>query len=148
MNKIKTEIKNLLGKNEMSIYDLGKFLGCLGEFLKNSEFSPIKSANEAIGDVERIVNIIKEMIAKLITLQDEVEKAESALLQRLDKGYANITKKQYEIKKKIEELKPLPEIHISYEMKELIEVVEKFRHFDKEAWQKVVDLAEALKAHA
>jgi glycyl-tRNA synthetase beta subunit len=140
----KTEIKNVLNKNEMSMYEVGQFLRYISDFLKDTEFSPVKSANEAIGDAERVVNTIKGMIAKLIVLQDEIESAENALVERLNRTYENVTRKQHEIKKKLEELKPLS-IRIPCNMKDLFEIVNRFQHLDEKAWQKVVDLAGALK---
>jgi hypothetical protein len=123
----KTEIKDILNKNEMSMDDIGQFLKHISDFLEDTDFSLVKPASLAVGDAERIIDAVKAMVARLIALQDEIESAENVLLERLDKTYENVTKKQHEIQKKLEDIEPLS-IRVSCNMKDRFE----FQHLDKE----------------
>lgn len=74
----KTKITDMLSKEQMSVYDVGKFLKQTGEFFQDMDLSPMRILDKATTDTEKIVDTIKRAVQRIVNMQDELNEARVA----------------------------------------------------------------------
>jgi len=138
-------IVDILGKKELSVYDVGTLLGYAGELAKKLPDSILLATETAQLDAQSLVGAAEEAIAWQKKFLAKLEVAEEELYKRYDDLYKQTIKKRREIADKLNDLEPIPDLKIPYNIKDLCDIADRFGNISDEAWDRVCQLAKALK---
>ena len=141
---IETKLRGLLGEHKLTVHDVGTMLRYIAELMDKVPRSVIQNVEYGLEDADRVVDKMKELGRRLMTLAEEVDVAEQKLLEKYEETYANIIKKRGEIERRLKELPPLPQISFPYNIKEFIDIVERVERMTPEQFDRLKDLCHAM----
>lgn len=98
-----------------------------------------------VEDVARAREDLAKLQAEIKRLETDYAAWEAALAARYDALYKAIIKRRDELAKQIAAIPEIPAIHVPYALTEIVTVAERFSRLTPKEWQKVVDLAVAMR---
>ena len=142
MDKVK--IKNILDKNELTIYDCGSLFREIGTALQGFKDSIILNADYATQDAEGLIENAKKILASLDSWIDRIKAKSNEITEKSEETVAEIRKAHQKIRETIDRMEWPKEFKTPYGLMEFLEVAERCRSLDDFAWSRLVELAKAL----
>ena len=142
----KTKIIDILKQNEMTVYDIGTLFEYMAKLFKEFERAIVLNAEYAIEDSEGLIAKAKEMLSSVDTWIARVDEKSQKITRESERLMNDIFIQHKKFKKKMDELPVFEkEVFVPYGLKAIIDLAEQCGNLNDNAWQKVIELAKALK---
>lgn len=130
-------------EKRMSQYELGKALEELAKFLNELPLCVIRNVEFQEDEAyTRIDNLIKNINARLLKLQESINLSEQSIYDAGEEHYRKTRDAVTSLNKRLAELPEIKDApRIPYNVKELVDTAERLSHLTPEQWQRVLDLA-------
>ena len=142
---METRIKNILGKEDVSYHEAGELLRAAAAALQSVPNAAVRSVQVAYEDALSVIKATKSILATQDEIMEKIDAAEGKICDRYDQIYKDVSKKRYDIQDKLKTLDPLPDIHIPFNMKELVDICDRLKELPPVAFERFIELAKALK---
>jgi hypothetical protein len=142
----RTKIKNILDKNEMSIYDCGTLFREIGSAIEDFKGAIVYNAQYAVEDAETLINNAKKMLVDIDSWHQKLSDMVDGFVQKSEA----IMSKAYEANRNARDgMKKLSdfgfgEFKVPYNVEKFLEIAYRCRDLDDIAWARLIDLAKAL----
>lgn len=133
-------IKDILGKEEMTVWDVGILLKAAGQMAQDLPGAVFNRSLEcAQHDAQRMMEAARTHLGHAQETLAEVERIEEKLIERTDKLFAA----RRDIQKK---LGALPELSLPsmYQIEQAVKLCEQLAGMDERTWGRLLDLARAI----
>jgi hypothetical protein len=136
-------------KDKLSIYDVGKLLSLVGEAIKNTEKAIINPVDSAKFDVDSIIASARKILSETQQVYTEIDAEANNLVEFGNKLYDKVNKAVELYKIKLHnigfEQNTMDISNIIHKLDLLVSFAERCDKLTDEQWNRVIDLAKALK---
>ena len=140
------QIKPVEPTKNLSYWELSHLLETTAKAIKDLPNSVIRNLEyveqEAYGHIEDTIKAVNNRLAEL---QTALVESDESLEKAVDEHYRSTVRRIYDLNQKLMELPKIENaMQLPYNVKEIIEIADRFAHLSDEQWRRVIELAKAL----